>query len=54
MKTELEIAYGRAKVRYQETKEFLNKLKDLVNKPDQIPRQDLKDLIIDFERKIQP
>lgn len=54
MKTELEIAYNRAKVKYQETKEFLSKIRNLISQYDQISKQELEALIGDFERKIQP
>lgn len=53
MKTELEIAYGRSKARYQDTLEFINKLKILANQ-NQIIKQDLETIIREFERKIQP
>lgn len=59
MKTELEIAYNRSKIRHQETQEFLSRLKDLTWRigPARYAldiRKELEELIRDFERKIQP
>lgn len=59
MKTELEIAYGRSKVRYQDTKEFISRLKDATSRigPARYAldiKKEIETLIIDFERKIQP